>query len=280
MPDAVLKFYSKFPLVLLPAESISVQHELKQPVLWVKPAHSDDAYGWESSDPTCLRVQLLFLLRNVPVEFKPWSNAESAPEGTLPALHLPGGELLSSGEIRPWLEKEYPLQEDVKALNGMPTQEAHTTALAHSHLILSKIYPVYSTLEPHPSTLCLPFPLPTTPINLSPSIYHRIPLWLRNLGGAETRLSEDSEQKEKEGIEGIEALTRLSREYLRDGEWFLGAREPSPLDALIASHIYPLATLPETLKLRQAVDQAPELKEYVERVMQRAGRGYRGHVRV
>lgn len=28
-------------------------------------------------------------------------------------------------------------------LNGMPSQEAHTKALAYSHLVLQKIYPAY-----------------------------------------------------------------------------------------------------------------------------------------
>ena len=58
-----------------------------------------------------------------------------------------------------------------------------------------------------------------------------------------------------------------------------GHSEPSPLDALIASHIYPLTTLPETFKLRQTVDTELELKVYVERVMELAGNKVRGHVR-
>lgn len=60
-----------------------------------------------------------------------------------------------------------------------------------------------------------------------------------------------------------------------------GARdsEPSPLDALIASHIYPMMTLPESMKLRQTVDNELELRAYVERVMEVAGKKVRGHVR-
>jgi hypothetical protein len=160
MPQTVLKFYSKFPLVVLPGEkSPVVQSDFKDPVLWVslvllffllkadpefvgfrwiqvKPTYDDDSYGWASSDPACLRVQLLFLLRESPVQFRAWENVDSAPDsessgwdrsmggddgtyrlvlGTLPALHLPTGELLSSTEIRPWLEKETPLPEDVRS---------------------------------------------------------------------------------------------------------------------------------------------------------------------
>jgi len=55
--------------------------------------------------------------------------------------------------------------------------------------------------------------------------------------------------------------------------------EPSPLDALIASHIYPMMTLSESMKLRQTVDNELELRAYVERVMEVAGKKVRGHVR-
>lgn len=55
---------------------------------------------------------------------------------------------------------------------------------------------------------------------------------------------------------------------------------PSPLDALIASHIYPLTTLPLTFKLRQAVEEEAELVSYVQRIMEVAGKKVRGHVRI
>lgn len=66
---------------------------------------------WCSSTPTSLRTQLLFLLRPGPsVTFKSWSNAASAPGGTLPALHLPEeNRLIGSNEIRGWLDERYPL---------------------------------------------------------------------------------------------------------------------------------------------------------------------------
>lgn len=39
----------------------------------------------------------------------------SGISGTLPSLQIPSGELLGSSEVRPWLEKEYPLPEDQRA---------------------------------------------------------------------------------------------------------------------------------------------------------------------
>ena len=82
-----------------------------------------------------------------------------------------------------------------------------------------------STLQPLPTTLQLPFPLPTTPIPLSGTVYHALPLWLRDLAGAESRQNEELEVKEREGIEGVMALAALVREHFREGNgWFLGAR--------------------------------------------------------
>jgi hypothetical protein len=82
-----------------------------------------------------------------------------------------------------------------------------------------------STLQPLPTNLQLPFPLPTTPIPLSSTIYHSLPLWLRDLAGAESRQNEELEIKEKEGVEGVLVLGGLVREHVRDGNgWFLGAR--------------------------------------------------------
>ena len=48
----------------------------------------------------------------------------------------------------PWVneeEKEWGLMRTCR-LNGMPSQEAHTKALAYSHLVLQKIYPAYVSL--------------------------------------------------------------------------------------------------------------------------------------
>lgn len=35
MPEAVLRFYAKFPLVVLPAEKAVHEFDSKEPVLWV-----------------------------------------------------------------------------------------------------------------------------------------------------------------------------------------------------------------------------------------------------
>ncbi|GHJ83963.1 hypothetical protein NliqN6_0365 [Naganishia liquefaciens] len=299
VPQPILSLYSKFPLVVLP-QDVPPSGSLNptKPVLWVSPSHAEDPFGWASSDPACLRVQLLFLLRGVDVAFRPWINRDAAPEGTLPALHLPSNELLAASEIRQWLDREYPLPSDVKELNGMPNQDAHTTALAYSHLVLQKIYPAYvAATAPASTSIHLPWPLNTFAFgsieDLSPAkqpakggstsldgihipaaLYALIPdrvLYTLNAG---TRGVSASETKRalKEGIEGISALGEFCRQHVdaTSGGWFLNAVRPSPLDALIASHVHLLLQLDPSSHLRRAAENEPELCQYVDRVMRYA----------
>lgn len=56
-------------------------------------------------------------------------------------------------------------------LNGMPTQEAHTTALAHSHLILSKIFPAYVSLVLAILDFCAAVPADSNLSHLNESVH-------------------------------------------------------------------------------------------------------------
>ena len=42
MPQAVLRFYSKFPLVVLPAETSPIVEKITEPTLWVSRASTQD----------------------------------------------------------------------------------------------------------------------------------------------------------------------------------------------------------------------------------------------
>lgn len=78
-----------------------------------RPAPSNHPHyrPWVSSDPECLRAQLLFLLRKAPVSFRTWDNEQSAPGSRLPALHLLNEEkLIPSDQVRAWLDRKYPLK--------------------------------------------------------------------------------------------------------------------------------------------------------------------------
>lgn len=205
------------------------------------------------------------LFRNVAVRFRSWDNEASAPDGALPALRLTNNDLLPSSEIRAWLDKNHPLPEDLKALNGMPTEDSHTKALAFAHIVLQKIHPAYmTTITPLDTTLYLPY---QQSIHLPTSFYNALP----NLITEATKGTKFSDRLiVQAGVEGLKTLGGLCREHVRGESWFLDAETPSPLDALIASHIYPINFLPRTSPLVAALDEQPELQEYVRRVLDEA----------
>jgi metaxin len=121
---------------------------------------------WASANPTSLRTQLLFLLRDVSVKFRPWENESSAPGGTLPALHV-GDRLLHTNEIRPWLDETHPTYGAKDKFHGLADQSAYDKALAIAQLVLSRLHPAYL-----PSPLAFPHPPPllaglTTPLPAS-----------------------------------------------------------------------------------------------------------------
>lgn len=123
-PTWFRSLYNTFPLVVLPQDDqLEWKAHAKQlppqsSVLWIHPSspHAHPHHRpWLSSHPASLRTQLLFLLRHTAaqplVAFKEWPIESSAPNGTLPALHIPGQErLLPTDEIRSWLEGTYPLE--------------------------------------------------------------------------------------------------------------------------------------------------------------------------
>lgn len=147
VPKSLLRFYSQFPLVLLPPDEEvrfdgddddADDQQTRRPKegqasLWVAPA-SASCDAWNSSDvavsgnypsptPACLRHQLLILFRPSAaqgprrIRFRTWTAPpdRSVPGGRLPVLHVGGGgEVLPSDQVRAWLDKEHPLAEDVK----------------------------------------------------------------------------------------------------------------------------------------------------------------------
>lgn len=181
--------------------------------------------------------------------------------------------------------------------NGMPDQDSHTRALAVAQVVMQKILPAYTALTaPAPSDLHLPPPF-YQPVALPRAIYASLPYVVRNVAGGETARVKDREVKEREGVEGVRALAELRRKHYdaAGGKWFLGARwvvdapsqevlrltglrcsSPSPLDALLASHLYAiLTTLDTSSSLRQALEAEQELVAYVQRVIKEGAKQYR-----
>lgn len=147
VPKSLLRFYSRFPLVLLPPDEEvrfddddgdDADEQVRRPgagqaSLWVTPPQATDAFSVDDSiavgnfpspSPACLRHQLLVLFRPSAatgprrVRFRSWTAPpdRSVPGGRLPVLHVGpgGGDVRPSDQVRAWLDKEHPLADDVK----------------------------------------------------------------------------------------------------------------------------------------------------------------------
>ncbi|KAJ9111474.1 hypothetical protein QFC22_006501 [Naganishia vaughanmartiniae] len=109
-------------------------------------------------------------------------------------------------------------------------------------------------------------------IHLPALLYNLLPDRLLYGFNAGTRGAHAYEVKKaiKDGVEGLAALGEFARTHVdevRGTGWFLGAVRPSPLDALIASHVHLMLQLDPTSHLRRAAEKEVELVEYVQRVM-------------
>ncbi|KAK8845560.1 hypothetical protein IAR55_006275 [Kwoniella newhampshirensis] len=271
-PTWVKSFYSRFPLVILEQEDeldwkVRVRDQSPQScVLWIHPSSPNSSHPhhrpWLSASPASLRTQLLFLLRDaaasVPVSFREWSNENSAPGGTLPALHLPGQDrLIPTDEVRGWLEATYPLKGKGKELQGLPSQEAYDRALALSQLILGHLLPAYlASLPTRPQGFHLLFPVP-------PPLFAGLTTPLPASLTGDTR-DIDIEEVVRKGVDALEAVEVILSEQ---GHWALGARHPTSLDALVASHLYVVYSLSNSSVLRTTIDSKAVLGEYVDRVL-------------
>ncbi|ODN96305.1 hypothetical protein I350_08326 [Cryptococcus amylolentus CBS 6273] len=277
-PSWYKSFYNLFPLVTLPQDDELEWKGHAKPlgdnaaVLWVHPSSSNHPHhrSWLSSNPASVRTQLLFLLRQTAAQprvvFREWPNESSAPKSTLPALHLPSQDrLLSTDEIRPWLEATYPLEGKNKDWQNLPSQSAYDSALALSTLITNQLLPAYlASLPSRPSNWYLYFP---TPPPLWAGLVTPLPA---SLTGDEREV--DGEEVIRKGVEVIDALEGIVGGKSGEEKWMLGAKAPGALDALIASHIYVLFALPLDSPLREALDGKKKLERYLERVLEYAER--------
>ncbi|RXK38713.1 hypothetical protein M231_04023 [Tremella mesenterica] len=269
-PTWIKSFYAKFPLVVLDQEdSITWQTSSNSSSLWIHPPSSKSHphhRSWASSHPISLRTQLLFLLRDPPVEvtFRPWTNAASAPGGTLPTLRLPKeNRLVATDDIRSWLDLNHPLKGKAKEWNGVPSQEKYDKALAIAQVVLGPLHRAYlASLPFQPVSWHLSFPSPpellaglTTPL---PATF---------TGDARDI---DKESVVREGVEAIQALAV----FIGDN-WALEAEHATPLDALLVGYLYPIYSLEENSILRTALTRHLGLGRYADRVLDLASSNVR-----
>ncbi|CAK9785579.1 unnamed protein product [Cutaneotrichosporon oleaginosum] len=268
-PQWVNSIYAQFPLVTLEQEDVldwrqDAARSASNAVysLWISAPIAEDhphQRPWASGCPVALRVQLLFLLRGVNVDSRVWANVAAAPSGKLPALHLLLGSMLSILSKGRQLRALRIDEELMRSLHGMPTQAAYDNALATAQLVLVRLWPAYIVSMSGDSreiALMIPGPPP-----LSAGLTTPLPA---SFTGDERFIDED--ELVEAGIEALEAL-RIKLGGRTGSPWAHGASSPTPLDALLASHLYCIYGLPASSALRVKLEQCSELGDYVDSVL-------------
>lgn len=103
IPSPLAHFYAKFPLVTLPAPEEAYQQTPTKPKIW---AYGPPPAGHsESLDPLCRAAQAYarFAFGGAETRWLDWDGKESSPEGRVPALHTPSGDLLTGDELDAWI---------------------------------------------------------------------------------------------------------------------------------------------------------------------------------
>lgn len=103
IPSPLAHFYAKFPLVTLPAPAEAYQQTPTKPRIWAfGPPPAGHA---ESLDPLCRAAQAYarFAFGGAETRWLDWDGKESSPEGRVPALHTPTGDLLTGDELDAWI---------------------------------------------------------------------------------------------------------------------------------------------------------------------------------
>ncbi|KAL1413264.1 hypothetical protein Q8F55_001019 [Vanrija albida] len=261
-PQWVNSLYAKYPLVVLNQEdTLDWKSSATSPyTLWIHPPaefSSPHYRSWASVAPASLRAQLLFLLRPVSVRFQPWGNEDAAPGAKLPTLHLiEENKLVAADEIRQWLDSTHPLQGKSAKLHGMPDQGAYDEALAVAQLVLVRLLPALLASTNQSSATVAPL-LPQPPA-LVAGLTTPLPV---SFTGDDRSI--DHLTLIESGIQALETL----QELVGRGQWAQNAKTPTPLDALIASHLYCIYALSSGSPLREKLEGTPELGSYVDRVL-------------
>lgn len=107
IPSPLAAFYAKFPLVELPAPTdaagtLPPQTPSRAKIWALGPPPAGHA---ESLDPLCRAAQAYarFAFGGAETRWLAWENRNSSPEGQLPALHTPNGDLLTGEELDAWI---------------------------------------------------------------------------------------------------------------------------------------------------------------------------------
>ncbi|GAA5976580.1 hypothetical protein JCM10908_005554 [Rhodotorula pacifica] len=269
IPSPLAHFYAKFPLVTLPAPAEAYQQPPTHPRIW---AYGPPPAGHsESLDPLCRAAQAYARFAfpgGAETRWLSWEGKESSPEGRVPALHTPSGDLLTGEELDAWIASH---------LTGKKDASVEPTHQAYLSLVLTTLLPaVLAALYLSPPAVA-PEVVPSISRPFLSSIAHVYLTWndrsdrideIKRLRGDKTgkAVPLDLEEVEREAVDAIDAL-EVKAQAAGQSEWFDGASGPSRLDALLYALLSIVKILPRGCDdaLRPALERSPALLVWVKK---------------
>nr|ANQ47096.1 glutathione S-transferase [Rhodotorula mucilaginosa] len=268
VPSPLAHFYAKFPLVTLPAPEEAYQQTPTKLKIW---AYGPPPAGHsESLDPLCRAAQAYarFAFGGAETRWLDWDGKESSPEGRVPALHTPSGDLLTGDELDAWIASHLT---DKKDASAEPSHQAYLP------LVLTTLLPaVLAALYLSPASVA-PEVVPTVSRPFLSSIAHVYLTWndrsdrideIKRLRGGKSgkAVALDLDEVEREAVEAVDAL-EVKAQAARNPDWFDGASGPSKLDALLYALLSIIKILPRACDdaLRPALDRSPALLDWIKK---------------
>ena len=252
VPSPLAHFYAKFPLVTLPAPEEAYQQTPTKLKIW---AYGPPPAGHsESLDPLCRAAQAYarFAFGGAETRWLDWDGKESSPEGRVPALHTPSGDLLTGDELDAWIASHLTdkkgrsparlfLFEAETANKDVPHTDASAepSHQAYLPLVLTTLLPaVLAALYLSPASVA-PEVVPTVSRPFLSSIAHVYLTWndrsdrideIKRLRGGKSgkAVALDLDEVEREAVEAVDAL-EVKAQAARNPDWFDGARWASLL---------------------------------------------------
>ncbi|BGP54206.1 hypothetical protein JCM8202v2_001783 [Rhodotorula sphaerocarpa] len=253
IPSPLAAFYAKFPLVELPgptdtAGTLPPQTPFRAKIWALGPPPAGHA---ESLDPLCRAAQAYarFAFGGAETRWLAWENRNSSPEGQLPALHTPNGDLLTGEELDAWIashltSKNALLPALLAALYLSPATVGPAVVPDAARPFLSQLAHVYLSWNDRST---------------------RIEEIKRLRGGKSSpAVPLDLEHVEREAVEAIEAL-EVKMQAASGAKWFDGASGPARFDALLYAILSIVRILPRACDdaLRPALERSPALSAWV-----------------
>lgn len=248
MPSSLAHIYAKFPLVEIEAPYEAYQQTPTKPKIW---AYGPPPAGHsESLDPLCRAAQAYarFASGEAETRWLSWDAKESSPDGQVPALHTPEGDLLTGDELDSWIASHL-TDKKGEASRLLPTAKATGPSLtvhcptdassepihqAYLALVTSTLLPaVLAALYLSPASVAPPV-VPSLSRPFLSQVAHVYLSWhdranrideIKRLRGGKTAKATalDLEEVEREAVEAIEAL-EAKMQAAGKAEWFDGAR--------------------------------------------------------